>query len=186
MLKKRSTALICAITLAGGAIVCTPVAELPTVSAAGTVTKAEGTSSSNTIDISSHYYDNQDKTVKSYLYESGKNTLTRVEYTVSALIAEDIDITTGKLIKSRTLSMPFSLFGGFYSGKDYNFVVTGESNSAESNDNKILAVTRYSKDFKSSKNVYLYGRNTYIPFDAGSCRMTEAGGKRYITTPQEM
>ena len=186
MLKKRSTALICAITLAGGAIVCTPAAELPTVSAAGTVTKAEGTSSSNTIDISSHYYDNQDKTVKSYLYESGKNTLTRVEYTGSALIAEDIDMTTGKLIKSRTLDMPLSLFGGFYSGKDYNFVVTGESNSAESNDNKILAVTRYSKDFKSSKNVYLYGRNTYIPFDAGSCRMTEAGGKLYIHTCHEM
>ena len=183
MLSKRISAFICAFALAAGYVLTLPEGDEPVrVYAAGDIISADGSSSSNGILTEPQYYDNQDKTVKSYLYESGENQLTRVEYTGSSLIAEDINMKTGKLIKSRTLDMSLPLFGGFYAGKDYNFVITGQSNYEESNDTKVFAVTRYSKDFKSSKTVYLYGRNTVYPFKAGSCRMTEAGGKLYIHT----
>lgn len=178
--------MICASAVMGGALYSPAGYGVPTAFAAGSITQAEGKDTTNELDTSYYYYDNQSKIVDSYLYESGENTLTRVEYTESELIAEDIDMSTGKLLKSRTLEMSLPIFGAFYAGKDYNFVVTGQNNPDESNDVKILSVTRYSKDFKSSKTVGLYGRNTSIPFCAGSCKMTEAGGKLYIHTCHQM
>lgn len=186
-MKKKLCSFVVAAVLAAGSVGYLPGVSLPYAQAVGVVTRTSGCESSyNVIDTSTHYYDNQDKTVKSYLYQSGDNTLTRVEYTNSKIIAEDIDMTTGKLIKSREIKMELPIFGGFYVGKDYLFVVTGQKNPDESNDQKILAVTRITKDFKSYKMKYLMGRNTYIPFDAGSCRMTEAGGKLYVHTCHEM
>ena len=185
MVVKKITSLVCALALSGA---CVFGSGVPTVGAVGSITATSGCKSSlNIIDTSPHSLDNQDKTVKSYLYQSGDNQLTRVECVYDEnnnhkVIAEDINMTTGELIKSRTLEMALPAFGGFYVGENYLFLVTGDANLEQSDDQKILAVTRITKDFKKYKNKYLYGRNTYIPFDAGSCRMTEAGGKLYVHT----
>ena len=184
MLTKRLAAFICAFALAGACVTALPEDSFfPTADAAGAVTKTEGASSDNRLTVSNS---NWADTVKSYIYESSNNTVTRVEYIASKVIVENYDMTSGKLLSSRELKMELPIFGGFYVGENYNFLVTGQTNTEENNDKAIIAVTRFAKDFKSSQTKILNGRNTTVPFDAGSCRMTEAQGKLYIHTCHEM
>ena len=201
MFTKRITAFLCAFALAGACVLGqSGVSTVPIAHAAGAITQTDGCESSdNSVYTGYHIYGNQDKTVKSYLYQSGENTLTRVEFITTStktvdlydlntgyVLAEDVDMKTGKLIKSRKLDLSESvflpLFGGFFAGEKYNYIVTGQENTSESDDQKVIAVTRITKDFKSYKTKILKGRNTYIPFKAGSCKMAEAGGKLYIHT----
>lgn len=187
---------MCASAVMCGAMYSPSGNGVPTAFAAGSMTVTDGcASSSDPIYTTCHIYGNQEKVVRSYLYQSGDDRLTRVEFIPTSkktvdyydlnygyVIAEDIDMKTGKLIKSRRLDMRLPLFGGFYVGEKYLYMVTGQENLDESGDREVFAVTRIAKDFKSQKSVVLMGHNTYIPFKAGSCRMTEAGGKLYIHT----
>ena len=203
-MKKKICSFAVAAALAAGTVGFLPDTPLPGVLAAGVITVTDGCESSeNNVYITPHVYGNQDKTVRSYLYESDENTLTRVEFITTStqtvnywdldtgyVLVENIDMKTGALKSSKKLDLSSSvylpLFGGFYAGEKYNYIVTGQANLDESNDQSVFAVTRISKDFKSFKTKILKGRNTYIPFKAGSCRMTEAGGKLYIHTCHQM
>lgn len=49
-----------------------------------------------------------------------------------------------------------------------------------------MRVVKYSKNWEKLDSKSIYGENTYIPFDAGSLRMTETAGKLYIHTCHEM
>lgn len=205
MLRKRIAALVCAAALTAACTVTLSDSRLVLAAyAAGVITKTQDCQSSdNSIYTANHIYGNQEKTKRSYLYQSGENQVTRVEFITTStetvdlydldtgyVLVEDIDMTTGKLIKSRKLDLSQSvflpLFGAFYVGENYIFVVTGQKNLSESDDQNVIAVTRITKDFKSYKTKMLKGRNTYVPFKAGSCKMAEAGGKLYIHTCHQM
>ncbi len=88
--------------------------------------------------------------------------------------------------ESRKLSLEGSMFGGFYAGNSNYFVVTGNSNPSESNSTAVILVTKYSRNWEKQGTYTLYGGNTYMPFKAGTCRMTEAGGILYVDTCHEM
>ena len=59
-------------------------------------------------------------------------------------------------------------------------------NEKDSDDVEVIRIVRYSKDYKTKKELPIKAINTYIPFDAGSLRMDEADGKLYIHTCHEM
>ena len=82
--------------------------------------------------------------------------------------------------------MELKTFGGFYSGSDYNFLVFGQTNTEESDEFEIARVVKYSKDWKRLGALSLKGENTYIIFEAGSCRMTENNGVLFIDTCHKM
>ena len=123
--------------------------------------------------------------VNSYIMQNADGTLNRVEYLNNKVIVETYS-STGKFQKKRSIKMELPIFGGFYSGKKYNFVVFGQKNLKENNKKEVVRVVKYSKNWKRLSAVSIKGANTYIPFDAGSLRMTETGNRLYVYTCHEM
>ncbi len=101
------------------------------------------------------------------------------------LIVENYS-SESKLLTTLSIPLPLPLFGGFFSGKDYNFVVVGQENPEASDSAEVLRFLKYSKDWTLLGQQSVYGSNTTIPFDAGSLRMTEAAGILYVHTSHEM
>ncbi len=132
-------------------------------------------------------YSTYGSTVNSYLYKNADGTLTRVEYLEDErkILIEVYD-SSFKLKSTNTITNSLSLFGGFYSGSKYNFIVSGQVNSNEDDTLAVYRIEKYSKDWKKLGSVDLKKANTYIPFDAGSCRMSESNGTLYIETCHEM
>lgn len=124
-------------------------------------------------------------TVKSYLYENPSGGLTRVEYDDQQIIAEDYD-NNFRLCASRSIPMELSVWGGFFAGEKYNFVIFGQQNAFQNNNAEVVRVVKYSKDWQRLGQASLYGANTTVPFDAGSLRCAEYGDYLYIRTCHEM
>lgn len=135
---------------------------------------------------SANNYSTYGKVVNSYLIQNSDGTISRVEYNGSSVIVETY-LSDGRTLKnSKKLSAELELFGGFYSGTDYNYLVFGQSNELESDSREVLRIVKYSKNWSRISSASVKGINTYIPFDAGSLRMTETDGKLYIYTCHEM
>ena len=132
-----------------------------------------------------NYKWNWASTVKSYLYENQNGGLTRVEYNNQQIVAEDYD-NTFKLCASYNIPMELSIWGGFFAGEKYNFVIFGQENLSQNNNTEVLRVVKYSKDWQRLGQASLYGANTTVPFDAGSLRCVEYGDYLYIRTCHEM
>ena len=140
---------------------------------------------------------------KSYLYENPSGGLTRVEHTGGSwtysyvggqwqssqseqeIIIEDYS-SSFQLLSSRTVPMELSIWGGFYAGKDYNFLFFGQNNEEENDSKEVIRVVKYSKDWQRLGQASLLGANTIHPFDAGSLRCDEYNGYLYVRTCHEM
>ena len=116
-------------------------------------------------------------------YENGKYM--RVQEIYDQIAIEWYD-NQYKLLDQTSIPLELPVYGGIYIGEDYNFVVCGEKNLLERDDQEVVRVIRYSKDWERQASVSLYGANTYIPFDAGSLRFASAGDMLYIHTAHEM
>ena len=86
-------------------------------------------------------------TVKSYLYANDSGGLTRVEYDGKSVIVEDYD-SSFQMTGSRTVPTELSLWGGFYAGKDANYLIFGQNNPQQSNSTEVIRVVKYSKDWQ--------------------------------------
>ena len=84
--------------------------------------------------------------VNSYIMQNADGTLNRVEYLNNKVIVETYS-STGKFRKKRSIKMELPIFGGFYSGKKYNFVVFGQKNLKENNKKEVVRVVKYSKNW---------------------------------------
>lgn len=124
-------------------------------------------------------------TIKSYLYENQTGGLTRVEFINGQIVVEDYD-SDFYLRSNRTIPMELSIWGGFYAGDKYNFVVFGQENPSQDNGEEVIRVVKYSKDWKRLGQTSLRGANTTIPFAAGTVRCAEYGDYLYIRTCHEM
>ena len=130
-------------------------------------------------------WQNWSQPVRSYLYDNGDGSVTRVEYTGSAVTVEVFD-SSRNIVSANTVQMELPLFGGFYAGSEYNFLVFGQENTGESNDVEVIRTVKYSKNWTRLGSASLFGENTYIPFEAGSLRMTEYAGFLFVRTCHKM
>jgi hypothetical protein len=130
-------------------------------------------------------YDRWANPVNSYLVPHEDGTLTRVEYTGKAVVAETYDSGL-KFVNGLTIDMELPLFGGFYYGETCNFLVFGQENPTEDDTQEVVRVVSYTRDWKRIGAASLCGANTCIPFDAGSLRFAECNGYLYIRTAHEM
>ena len=133
---------------------------------------------------SKHNYGRWADTVKSYVEETEDGYL-RTEVIDGDIILEEYSADY-KLRSSSKLKMELPLFGGYFSGETYNFLVFGQVNLSEDDSAEIMRVVKYDKSWNRLESCSVNGANTYIPFDAGSLRMTESGGSLFIHTCHEM
>ena len=122
--------------------------------------------------------------VTSYLYDNGSG-VTRVEYTGGQVVVEDYD-SSFSYLSGRSIAPELPIWGGFYAGSDYNFLIFGQNNPSESDSVEVIRVVKYDKNWNRLGTASLRGANTTVPFDAGSLRCDEYGGYLYIRTSHEM
>ncbi|MGN0693240.1 MAG: hypothetical protein ACI4K7_12890 [Oscillospiraceae bacterium] len=127
---------------------------------------------------------NWSSTVNSNLFEYN-GYLYRLEYTGKKVLLEKYS-SGFKYVGKADIEMELPIFGGFFAGKDYNFIVFGQKNLSDNNKTEVVRVVKYTKGMKRLSSKSFYGCNTYIPFEAGSLRMAEENGILYIHTCHEM
>ena len=91
------------------------------------------------------------------------------------------------LSKSTNIAMELPLFGGFYSGDTYNYIVFGQNNE-EMNDNKeVLRIVKYDKDFNRIGACSVYGGEAYtaVPLRSGNLRMAEGADGLIVHTSRQ-
>lgn len=140
---------------------------------------------SSNVNRQQYQYNRWSAPVRSYLYENQSGGLTRVEYDGKAVIIEDYN-NAFQLLSARTLQLELPIWGGFFAGKDYNFVVCGQENKEQNDAKEVIRVIKYGKNWTRLGSDSLYGANTIIPFEGGSLRCGEYGGWLYIRTCHEM
>ncbi len=93
----------------------------------------------------------------------------------------------GKMLDEIRVSNPLDIYGGFYEGENYNYIVYGRENRNEDDNIEMLRVVKYDKQFREVGYLSLTGGDirTTVPFDAGSLRMAEEGDKLVVHTSRE-
>lgn len=146
---------------------------------------------SENLDRQNYAYNYYKSTIKSYLYENSIGGLTRVEFlydgeTPPEVLVEDYD-SQFQLQASRMVPIEdLYLWGGFYAGTDYNFLIFGTGNGQEDDTREVIRVIKYDKSWNKLGYASLYGADTVIPFEAGPLRCAEGNGYLYIRTCHKM
>ena len=132
-------------------------------------------------------------TVDSALEQRPDGGYDRIEWANDALHVERYSSSfvyqSGKIIDASTYTPTGAkdvLWGGYFKGAQYRFVVTGQTNYAKDDTLAVVRVTKYSLDWQYQGNVEYSGINTKDPFAGGSLRMMEYGGDLWIRTCHEM
>ena len=187
---KKLLGKVTASMLAGCLLACSGLKEIGgnmehgvitlTASAAGNVTSVSDNFESKNIDtsVSSDFTNvtNMNTDIygtisNSYFYkESGKYYMVNHE---DNKIYIDIYNANMKKISSKTIDDELSLFGGFYSGEKYNFIVYGKSYS--SSDKETYRIVKYDKSFNRISSLSIDGDKTYTkkPFESGTSSFAE-------------
>ena len=120
-----------------------------------------------------------------YLTPLKNGTYERVEYINNKIIREVYD-SSFKLQNTSEIPFELSRWGGYFSGQDYNFLLFGEKNPDEDDEQEVYRIVKYDKAWNRLGACSIKGANTYVPFDAGTADMTETNGKLYIHTCHTM
>ena len=156
------------------------------VSSSVVMADAEIVTSSDFVSTSySHDYSRWASVIRSYLVGCDDGRLMRVYLGSKGYYVEYYD-SNFNLLESKTIDKELSLLGGFYAGKDAYYIVSGQNNPDELADVECFRITKYDKNWNRITSAGLYDCNTYVPFDAGSLRMTEASGYLFIRTSHTM
>jgi lipopolysaccharide export system protein LptA len=125
--------------------------------------------------------------MESYLVPVAENRLMRMQANAvqDAYLVEYYDAAY-QFQEKKLIPKELELFGGFYATDTNYYIVSGQTNEAESADVECFRITKYDKDWNRISGVGLYDCNTTIPFRAGSVRFAECGKYLLIRTSHEM
>lgn len=124
-------------------------------------------------------------TVGSYLQRLENGNFQRVEAIDDQVIIEEFSMDY-ELVRQRQVDYELPIFGGYFCGKDYQFLVFGQSNDEEAADKEIMRIVKFDKEWNKLASASVCGANTTLPFRAGSLRMAEENGKLFIHTCHQM
>ena len=137
--------------------------------------------------LDNHWYVNAERWAtpiySNLAYENGQYV--RAECIGDELVVEYYD-QRFSFLSGKTIPLELPIFGGVRMDSDYNFLVVGQTNFEEDDSREVFRIIRYTKDWKKVDHASIYGANTTVPFDAGSCRFDRSGGTLYIRTCHEM
>lgn len=127
--------------------------------------------------VYSDLYENSDGTISTVFANSGTQNINIEIYD------KDFNLLSGKQVP---YELP--LFGGFYNGKTYNYIIFGQENKEENDSKETFRIVKYDKNFNKIDSCSITGKwaQTTVPFDAGSLRMDEYNDYLYINTARSM
>ena len=134
-----------------------------------------------------HNYGSWNSVPVSYLHQTPDGMLERVDlmeplYEQTEYILISLHDAAGTLQGERKLELELPLFGGFFSGHTYNYLLFGQDNLGESNHREVIRLVRYTKDWQRVDSVSIYGANTIIPFSSGTADFAEIDNTLYLYT----
>ena len=122
-------------------------------------------------------------TMTSYMAEKGDGTIDaiRVNFAEKTIVIDSYD-EKYELISSRTVAFELDLFGAFYSGERYNYIVFGQENQEESATKEVIRIVKYDKAFNRVDSVAVKDCFTVRPFYSTTGRMSESGDELVLHT----
>ena len=120
--------------------------------------------------------------INSYVYDNGDNTFKVVNYKNMKITVNTYSNSDYKLLNTQSIPFELEKFGGFYSGKKYNYIVFGQNNEEESNSKEVVRVVKYDKNFNRLSQASVTDCYTIKPFESGTLRMCENNNKMFIHT----
>ena len=87
-------------------------------------------------------------------------------------------------LSEKKLPLELPLFGGFFSGETYNFIVFGQENPEEDLEKEVFRIVKYDKQFNRIDSCSILGNrcNTVTPFDGGTVSFAECNNELTIHT----
>ena len=122
--------------------------------------------------------------IQSYIFQDKDNEFSVFDVGYDGINVDTYDMSY-KQIRTKSIPMELELFGGFYSGENYNYIVFGQENMEEDDSKEVIRVVKYDKSFKRISACAVTDCYTTIPFDAGSLRMAEYGSELTIHTTRQ-
>lgn len=105
-----------------------------------------------------NYYAYQSRRTLSYLEQKEDGTYERVEMLGGQVVVENYSADF-QLMETKKVEVPFG-FGGYFSGKNYKFLVLGTSNPDEDDGLEVLRVVKYDKNWNQLGSCSISGINT--------------------------
>ncbi len=136
-----------------------------------------GDTSSNILDTSTERWTS---TRTSFIYKYGDNF-----YTVN--VTDRVTVTQYCLAFNKTneqfIQFELPIWGGFYSGKEYNYMVFGQDNTEASPTKEVYRIVKYDKNFNRISSASINGEQcqTINPFDGGTVAMAESEDGKELT-----
>ncbi len=135
--------------------------------------------------LNAHEYTRHANPIKSYLYADGGN-LIRFENIGNKIVVEKYS-PDFELISSENPQLnSLEIWGGFFAGQNFNFVITGNNNDDESDSVEVIRVSKYDKNWNYISDAKIFGANTEKPFVFASLRCAEDNGTLYVRTAHQM
>lgn len=135
--------------------------------------KADNTSDNN--------YTREARPVLSYLNEEEDGGFCNVQVQSGKLYIEKYS-SAFKRTATKAINLELPIFGGYFRGEEYNFVVCGKRNPSQDNGAEVVRVIKYDRQWNRLGATSISNINTVEPFDFGSLRMAETGDTLFIHT----
>ena len=128
--------------------------------------------------IHDHAYTDNASVSNSYLIPNADGSVTRVENFGDIILVEQYS-SSFTLLWQATVGFELSMFGGFYAGEDYYYLVFGQPNYNQDNSVEVIRIVQYTKDWQRVRAYGVYGSNTYYPFYGTNSDFAENGNNVY-------
>lgn len=120
--------------------------------------------------------------ISSYIYDNGDNTFTVLDSDNKEITLSTYNKNDLSLLDTKNIPFELDIFGGFYSGEKYNYIVFGQENKEESNSKEVIRVVKYDKNFNRIAQASVNNCYTIEPFHSGTVRMAESKNELVIHT----
>lgn len=118
--------------------------------------------------------------ITSYVYDNDNDTFNVVDYS-NKIITVNTYGNDYSLLGTKTVPLELEIFGGFYAGEKYNYIVFGQDNTEENDSKEVIRIVKYDKNFNRIAQASINNCYTTEPFHH-SLRMCENNNKMFIHT----
>ncbi len=145
---------------------------------AGAASKVNG-KSIVTNNIHDNDYTGRKRVANCYVVDNGNATFSRVENMGDIVLIETYNSGL-TLLGQQFIGMELPVFGGFWGGSVYNYVIFGQDNPYHDDGLEVLRLVRFDKKWNRLGSVSVYGGNTTYPFYGCNTDFSEYGDTVYV------